>query len=666
MIDNSLLYCSLLRGVCSSSFVDAESKNRGIGILPLDLQNKIYFFIERLACMHTDADAVSLALKTVSLDVFDELEDGVRDRIAFVFFLCNPKKSPADDVLELLRICEDVLTERCLSDWQQENSCGFSLSSLIFDFLRSSLEMGRMNLSNLPDLFMNSELVRRLQFISLQENNISVLPVSLGFLRNLHFLNLYKNRIISLPDDFVCLENLEVLNLQSNTIEIFPEVICGLNKLRILVLQDNRLQSISENIEKLQELEYLNVSHNQISLLPFSLGSLSSLSVLDLAFNRISIFPDSLKYLSRLSELHLNNNRLFSVPGFVGNLDSLVTLDLSYNNLQNLPDTILQLPFSADVNLENSGLSSSVVNRLRGLYLHEDYRGPMLFFSVSEEDYIFTCKTLDESFAWLCLTAQQNLGSFANLYPRLSQHMLSCNLEGILTVWLSRLYLLQNRDANVEVGFADKILGYLSHAEECDSFRQRFFSVIEEATGTCGDRMALSVLHLGLQYKLSRLCKTDFKSLAEFILRGSWVLDKLEQIARDKVKTQLMIDEVEVYLAYPVMLKERLNLQIDVDQMLYFGCSGVTMQDLSDAAELIEGVLSDEESVLKILAENTDWQEALRFSFPVAFESFKRERDDALSKIIDENLAVSILDRYKSNILSLTEKVFKRFKDIKK
>jgi hypothetical protein len=54
------------------------------------------------------------------------------------------------------------------------------------------------------------------------------------------------------------------------------------------------------------------------------------------------------------------------------------------------------------------------------------------------------------------------------------------------------------------------------------------------------------------------------------------MIEQLEQIAREKVKTLRFVDEIEVYLAYPVKLKERLDLQIDVKDMLYFGCSGVT------------------------------------------------------------------------------------------
>jgi hypothetical protein len=121
-----------------------------------------------------------------------------------------------------------------------------------------------------------------------------------------------------------------------------------------------------------------------------------------------------------------------------------------------------------------------------------------------------------------------------------------------------------------ETGLFTTILSHLDLAERNEEFRHSFFTIIDEAAATCGDRMALSVLHLGIANRSLTLDKTDLKGFADFLIHGPWMLDQLEQIARAKTATLRFVDEIEVYLAYPVKLKERLELQIDVKEMLYF------------------------------------------------------------------------------------------------
>ena len=117
---------------------------------------------------------------------------------------------------------------------------------------------------------------------------------------------------------------------------------------------------------------------------------------------------------------------------------------------------------------------------------------------------------------------------------------------------------------------ANKILQYLERAETDLPFRDIFFSVIEEASTTCGDRMALSILHIGINYDLFTIDKSDLKKFADFIIYGPWMMNRLEEIAREKFQTLKNADEIEVYLAYPIGLKDSLNIKIDLENMLFF------------------------------------------------------------------------------------------------
>ncbi|EBR3788198.1 E3 ubiquitin--protein ligase, partial [Salmonella enterica] len=67
--------------------------------------------------------------------------------------------------------------------------------------------------------------------------------------------------------------------------------------------------------------------------------------------------------------------------------------------------------------------------------------------------------------------------------------------------------------------------------------------------------------------------------------REMFRLGKLEQIAREKAGTLVLVDEIEVYLAYQNKLRKPLGLTSVTAEMRFFGVSGVTVTDLQ-AAEL--------------------------------------------------------------------------------
>ena len=176
--------------------------------------------------------------------------------------------------------------------------------------------------------------------------------------------------------------------------------------------------------------------------------------------------------------------------------------------------------------------------------------------------------------------------------------------------------------------------------------------------------MALSVLHLGIVNRSLTLDKTNLKTFADFLIHGPWMLEHLERVAREKVKTLHFVDEIEVYLAYPVKLKERLGLQIDVGDMLYFGCSGVTQDDLENAARGIEGMLQETDAVANILVQRQDWIEALEKHEAKAMEAIKQKRsarhtEMAEARDLNENDYSELQRDYEADIISLTKEILR-------
>jgi hypothetical protein len=112
--------------------------------------------------------------------------------------------------------------------------------------------------------------------------------------------------------------------------------------------------------------------------------------------------------------------------------------------------------------------------------------------------------------------------------------------------------------------------------------------------------------------------------------RRMFRLDKLENIARSKAAGLRLVDEVEVYLAYQVQLRDRLDLPLDTPNMRFFGASLLTSDDLDRAEEQVK--LAETTEFFDYLA--TDWgpwQGVLARLQPQAHQATKAKLVDALA-----------------------------------
>jgi hypothetical protein len=144
--------------------------------------------------------------------------------------------------------------------------------------------------------------------------------------------------------------------------------------------------------------------------------------------------------------------------------------------------------------------------------------------------------------------------------------------------------------------------------------------------------MALSILHLGIAYKLSMADKKDLNGLATLLTRGSLALEWLEEVAFNKVQSLFGCDPIEVYLGYPVMLKEELNLPIDVEEMLYFACSSLKKEDLEGAKNIVLSRFANKEGLYKDLCKRDLWIEALKENYPEKAQEIESKKEKLLEK----------------------------------
>jgi len=131
-----------------------------------------------------------------------------------------------------------------------------------------------------------------------------------------------------------------------------------------------------------------------------------------------------------------------------------------------------------------------------------------------------------------------------------------------------------------------------------------------------------------------------------------WVIEILEECARNKIPSLRFFDEIEVYLGYIVKLKDRLNLSIAVEDMLYFACSTLSEEDLSIAENIVREKLASDEKY-EYLIKNDKWIEALREQSPDKMEQIDKARYADY-----ENNSETWEMKYKAALIALSKEVY--------
>ncbi len=100
-----------------------------------------------------------------------------------------------------------------------------------------------------------------IKYLHLNNNQLSVLPESLGTLENLQVLSLSTNQLWALPASFENLKNLNSLSLSQNKLQEIPAYFTKFVQLKNLYLIDNQLSNLPKGFDKL-ELNVLAVYNN--------------------------------------------------------------------------------------------------------------------------------------------------------------------------------------------------------------------------------------------------------------------------------------------------------------------------------------------------------------------------------------------------------------------
>ena len=392
----------------------------------------------------------------------------------------------------------------------------------------------------------------------------------------------------------------------------------------------------------------LDLNNLPITSLPECFGNLTALRILLLSNTPLQALPNSFGRLSDLTTLNLTATQLQALPDSICNLSALTSLYLLNIPLQALPLSILNLNPALSINLTGCHLSPRVLENLRAATLAPGYHGPQLHYSMAAQYVPLAEVSLEASLTQV----YDRAGIPRDALPILSS--VEEPFKGHLAIWLRRLQdTADGGGASTErsKSFYNTMIENLRLAEENPEFRAIFEATIAEASATCGDRVALSVLHLGIQRRLIQVDKTDLHAVAK-LLKGIHAMTLLEEIARAKIPTLPFVDEIEVYLGYPIQLRESLHLPLDTESMLFFRCSSLKDQDLQTAEAFVLSFLNNQDAVADFLISRDEWITALRAKHPREFQSIEDQKTAALET---ENANYEEINTaYKQSLKALT------------
>ncbi|EGI6505961.1 E3 ubiquitin--protein ligase [Salmonella enterica subsp. enterica serovar Isangi] len=397
-------------------------------------------------------------------------------------------------------------------------------------------------------------------------------------------LNVGASGLTTLPDRLP--PHITTLVIPDNNLTSLPELPEGLRELEVSGnLQLTSLPSLPQGLQKLWAynnwlaslptlppgLGDLAVSNNQLTSLPEMPPALRELRVSGNNLTSLPALP------SGLQKLWAYNNRLTSLPEMSPGLQEL---DVSHNQLTRLPQSLTGLSSAARVYLDGNPLSERTLQALRDITSAPGYSGPRILFDMAGASAPREARALHLAAADWLVSAREGEPAPADRWHMFGQE----DNADAFSLFLDRLSETENfiKDA----GFKAQISSWLAQLAEDEALRANTFAMATEATSSCEDRVTFFLHQMKNVQLVHNAEKGQYDNdLAALVATGREMfrLGKLEQIAREKVRTLALVDEIEVWLAYQNKLKKSLGLTSVTAEMRFFDVSGVTVTDLQDA-----------------------------------------------------------------------------------
>ncbi len=504
------------------------------------------------------------------------------------------------------------------------------------------LELNRLGLTSLPEIWPTS-----LSSLDLSDNVLTQFPQNLP-------------------------EGLDYLNVSSNRrLQEWPDSLpSSLKDLCITSCGFTTLGSLPPNLQDLR------ANHNQINTLPETWPA--SLLVLDLCQNALTQFPQNLP--EGMEDLTLSYNRQLQ-QGTSSLPSSLKFLDIVRCGFTELSEAITSLPITCQINMGqrgSSGYTHLIPENVRELLLDREMdrqvwmelgpyilrareREVLLAQEAQQERPSPTINNLSDVIAtWLPAEQQDKLaGNWATIEQE--------DNAPAFSAFLNRLADTVSAKENPE--FILQVAIWLAQLAGSPALREQTFLIAQEASATCEDRITLTYNDMQKAVMLHEVEKGQYDTqLPELMARGREMfrLEQLENIAREKVKILKTlnvhsVDDIEVYLAYQVKLRESLELFSVSKEMRFFGVSHVTTDDLLSAEARVK--TAENHDFPRWLSQWSPWKSVVQRIEPERYAAAFEKQYHALENIYPDKLAAELAANGMAGDVDANRIVGKRIND---
>ena len=168
-----------------------------------------------------------------------------------------------------------------------------------------------------------------------------------------------------------------------------------------------------------------------------------------------------------------------------------------------------------------------------------------------------------------------------------------------------------------------RVMALMSFLAGNDRVREDALRYISEALSSCDDRIILALDDLETLQLLTSAQSLALEKREPGELRALGLqmmrLEKLKQIARDRMETLIWVDQVEVELAFQIGVRQQLKLPGLTQHMLFRGCAHVSDQDIANAVKQVNSHCCEAE-LETWLAQWAPWQKFQRLQAVPSFD----------------------------------------------
>uniref|UniRef100_UPI0039EFE055 NEL-type E3 ubiquitin ligase domain-containing protein n=1 Tax=Bordetella sputigena TaxID=1416810 RepID=UPI0039EFE055 len=494
-------------------------------------------------------------------------------------------------------------------------------------------------------------LPRDLRDLDISENALETIPVH-KLPRGLKSLTAEANTLTRIPADLP--HALTHLSLTDNALATWPPALPA--GLRVLKLCGNHLRLLPDNLPR--GLETLELSQNLFwrirdNALPPRLKTLGlsdnpnldllpalpeTLTTLHVDATALTALPENLP--RGLRQLYANELGLTRLPDDLPR--GMTVLAIGHNRLTHLPATITELT-RCDIYLEENPIDPANLPALPA-----GQHGPIFHIpSAAPEPRAEASRTVAQAVRhWLAGSHEDAAARWEILGERLENstaHRSGAAQFRQLLDKLRRTPLHGGGDSHAHIcEWLEELV-----KPEREALLNSTLAMCDGATERCEDRVMLSWNELRKSWveddiRLGRYDGRTADALAAML--QLFREQKLQEIAHRKIAIQTAAgedpDDVEVYLAYIVGLRERLKLSKAPAEMVFSNLSGVTDADLAQALDEVRK--AEDRDFYKNLVVDDTWSTLIKRALPERYARAEARKNEQAGTPLREKIRAAL------------------------